>query len=136
MVITRKRNKDCGLIYVDEHLIEQVTVFKYLGVLIDHNLKFNNFAQNQETQAQKSLNIIRSLCGTNWGSHPQTLINLYKSMVRSHLEYGCFLYNVEKNAPWAGFDRIQAKAAKACLGLMKSSANCFALFESAIPLCN
>ena len=50
----------------------------------------------QVSQVQKrslrALNILKYLCGTWWGSHPDTLLLLYKSYSRSIIDYGSFIY--------------------------------------------
>jgi len=38
------------------------------------------------------MNIPRSVSGLHWGADPLTLLNLYKSLIRSILDYACSIY--------------------------------------------
>lgn len=40
------------------------------------------------SKANEDVNLLRSVCGTGWGSDPSTLLLLYKAIIRSHLDYG------------------------------------------------
>ena len=41
---------------------------------------------------QKALNVLKLLSHTDWGGDKKTLLNLYRSLVRSKLDYGCIIY--------------------------------------------
>ena len=65
----------------------------------------------KELKANKNLDIIKALCKVKWGGHPLILINLYKSIVRTHLEYGTSLICGGIKYPWEKMDRTQARGA-------------------------
>jgi hypothetical protein len=40
----------------------------------------------------KLLNIIKMLRGVWWGSHPSSLLIIYRMVIRASIEYGCFVF--------------------------------------------
>lgn len=93
---------------------------KFLGVIITHNLSWKKYIDHITNKANKSLNVLRSLTSTYWGADPKILLLLYKSMVRSHFEYGffCFAGNIKLVDT---LDKIQNKCMRLITGAFKSS---------------
>ena len=79
-------------IKVDEFRIKSSETARFLGINFDYKLSFSNQVNEIEKKCRRALNIIKFLNGTWWGSHPDTLIVLYKSYIRSIIDYGCFIY--------------------------------------------
>jgi hypothetical protein len=69
-----------------------VNEHKFLGVIIDNNLKFDKHINYICKKAMGGINIIRHLAGTFWGSDPKTVSMLYKSIVRTHFDYSSLAY--------------------------------------------
>lgn len=61
---------------------------RFLGIIFDYKMTFTPHINAILTKCNKALNIIKYLRGTWWGADPQTLLLLYKSFVRSILDYG------------------------------------------------
>ena len=40
----------------------------------------------------KALNILKFVSSTDWGADSTVLLNLYRSLIRSKLDYGCIVY--------------------------------------------
>ena len=38
------------------------------------------------------LNVLRSLAGFDWGAERETMRMIYQAMIRSGIDYGCFVY--------------------------------------------
>ena len=43
-------------------------------------------------KCQKTSNVLKLLSHTDWGGDKKTLLNLYRSLVGSKLDYGCIIY--------------------------------------------
>ena len=41
---------------------------------------------------QKALNVLKLLSHSDWGGDKKTLLNVYRSLIRSKLDYGCIIY--------------------------------------------
>lgn len=64
---------------------------KDLGILIDSKLNFISHIEKQINKARGMLAIIRRLISGQLSQ--ETLRILYMCLVRSHLDYGCMVYN-------------------------------------------
>ena len=62
------------------------------------------------------MNIIKFLRVTWWGSDHETLIILYKSFVRSILDYGCFVYFPTQLNQIEKLEKIQYAVIRLALG--------------------
>jgi hypothetical protein len=50
-----------------------------------------------KTKCLKALNLLKVLSSTYWGSNSSTLLKLYRSLVRSGLDYGSVVYGSQEN---------------------------------------
>ena len=62
--------------------------FKYLGVILDHNLTFVPHARYLKAETKKKIGLLKSMAGSKWGCPTDTLLLFYRSHIRSKLEYG------------------------------------------------
>ena len=82
MHIGREKNHDSY--QIDQHMRENVTEEKDLGVIIDNQLKFHTHTSAAVKKANSILGLIkRSFVALD----EDTLLLLFTSMVRPHLEY-------------------------------------------------
>ncbi|XP_029674539.1 uncharacterized protein LOC115242419 [Formica exsecta] len=82
----------------------------------------------------KALNIIKFLCETWCGSDPETLLILYKSLVRSHIDYGCFVYFLTRKDLREKLEKIQYSTIRSTLGYRISTPTNILIAESKLPL--
>lgn len=95
--------------------------FKYLGVIFDHRFNWKAQTNYIVKKCEKRLNFMRSVAGSNWGAHPDSLLMLYKTTILSILEYGCIAFRHLKNCHRIKLMRIQWRALRLSLGLMRST---------------
>ena len=60
---------------------------KILGVTYDTSLSFRNHIHDIKQKCTHRLNTLRTLTGTDFGQHKETLTMIYKQYIRSVLEY-------------------------------------------------
>lgn len=113
-----------------EDQIPWKTSTRYLVVILDSRLKWNLHIEHIITKALAGINIICSLCGTKWGSDPKSLLFIYKAKIRSHLDYCSHLFTFQSKVLASKLDRIQHKALRIILGLVKSTPTNVLLVES------
>ena len=78
---------------IDHTEISIVEQFKYLGVIFYHKLSFILHIKYLRTKCNKTIQLLRTIAHTNWeGGSKETLLKLYRSLIRSRLDYGCFIY--------------------------------------------
>lgn len=125
MLITRKRDSTVGLdslkLKFKNVYIPFVKNKKFLGIILDHKLTWKPHIDNVTNSCHKALNILKATCGTWWGSDPNTACMLYKSLVRSKIEYGSFLFGSACNKLLEQIERIQNSALRLILGAFRSS---------------
>ena len=77
---------------LDNYPIQFVKEAKFLGLIWDTKLTFEPHIEYLKARCQKSLNVLKVLSRTEWGADQTTLLKLYRSLVRSKLDYGCLVY--------------------------------------------
>ena len=66
--------------------IDHVEEAKLLGVIITKTFNFRSHIKMAISKANRQLNLLRLLSGTNWGCKPKIIMQLYKQYVRPVLE--------------------------------------------------
>ncbi|GFV29277.1 probable RNA-directed DNA polymerase from transposon BS [Trichonephila clavipes] len=69
----RHRSSFNANIKIQNSQIKKVDLPTYLRVTLDPELRFSKHIEQTANKALGKLNILRKLCGTSWGSRPQTL---------------------------------------------------------------
>ena len=70
-------------------VVEQYT---FLGVICDKKLSFIPHIKYLKAKYHKALQLLRVFALTDLGDDKSTLLKLYRSVVRSKLDYACFIY--------------------------------------------
>jgi len=83
---------------------------KFLGVTFDNRLNFKTHFENVVSSCQNRLNIIKILSCKTWKLRPDTLMNIYKSLIRSIMEYSSILYPLISQRSFKKLEIIQNKA--------------------------
>lgn len=60
---------------------------KYLGVTLDEKLSGRGEVDRIMVKCSKGLNILRCLVGTSWWGDPKSLMLIFNSLIRSHIDY-------------------------------------------------
>lgn len=117
-------------INIQGDLVPRVTSARFLGIIFDEKLKGKAHLQYLNLKCRKLVDIISTLTGVKWGSHPSLLLNLYKAAIRSVIDYGCQTYcfkgntmfdNRNLNQLFLKLARLQYRAIRTALGLRKST---------------
>ena len=94
---------------------------KFLGLIFDNKLTFKPHIQYLKTKSQRALNILKVVSHYDWGADRKTLLMLYRSLVRSKLDYGCFVYGSARSTYIQSLDPIHNQALRICLGAFRTS---------------
>ena len=90
-------------------VINKCTDEKDLGVIFDYKLSFDAHIQNAINRANRMLGII---CRTFTFLNKITLLNLYKALVRPHLEYGNEIWFPLLKRQSAAIEKVQRRTTK------------------------
>ena len=90
--------------------IEVVPKFKFLGLLFDSKLSFIPHINNLSNKCHKALNLLRVV-----------LLRLYRTLVRSKLDYGCIVYGSARQSYLQKLDFIDNQGLRLALGAFRTS---------------
>ena len=91
-------------------------------MILDQRLtwtKHNNYIIDR---CNRRLNILRALSGTDWGTDKKTMTTLYRTLIRSIMEYGATAYDSASKSTKEMLNIIQSKALRICLNIIQSNA--------------
>ena len=92
-----------------------------------HNFKSNNTEtyNNPFSMSELTATIYKShntaARHTTWGADQQTLLHLYRSLIRFKLDYGCVVYGSARSSYLRVLDPVQNHAIRLCLGACRTS---------------
>lgn len=79
-------------LYINGKTISETNSHKFLGVTINKTLNFSYHIKEVTAISRKKIDILRYLTNKKWGAHPQTMLNIYKALVRSKLDYASSVF--------------------------------------------
>ena len=92
---------------------------KHLGMHFDEKLNFNIHISEKIAKANRGIGLIRKLAHI---LPKKSLITIYKSFVRPHLDYGDIIYDQPNNESFCNLiEKIQYNAALAITGAIKGT---------------
>ncbi len=77
---------------IDKVSIPVVTECKFLGLILDKKLYFISHLKYLKERCMKAMNLMMVVAHKGWGADCATLLKLYRSHIRSKLDYGCIVY--------------------------------------------
>ena len=106
---------------------------RFLGMTVDDRLSWRPHLLALKMKAMRALNILKCLSGTNWGGDRQSLLLLYRSLIRSKIDYGCVVYQAASQTNLSLLDPIHHAALRLCTGAFRSSPKVSLYTESGEP---
>ena len=94
---------------------------KFLGVVLDRKLTYKEHLKQLRDKCFKSLNILKCVSRTSYGADRQTLLMLYRSLIRSKLDYACFAYDSASPSNKKMLDTIHHTAVRIVTGAFRTS---------------
>ena len=101
----RKLHDDPEL-YLYGSPIPVVEEFKFLGVIFDRKLSFIPHIKYLKAKCLKAMNLLKVLSHTNWGADCTVLLQLYRSLIRSKLDYGSIVYGSARKSYLVMLDTV------------------------------
>ena len=94
---------------------------KFLGLIFDSKLTWSAHVRYVAGRCKARLNLMRSLTGSKWGTGKQTLLTVYRALIRSILDYGAVAFDSASDSVKGVLDSIQYQALKICCGAMRGT---------------
>ena len=113
-------NSDLKLVLGDGE-IEVVTAIKLLGLIFDEKLTWELFIAYLKRKCLLSINAMKLLVKYSKCSDSQFLLNIYRILVRSKLDYGCEAYGTAGSSYLERLDPVHHAALRLCTGAYRTS---------------
>ncbi|KAL4119211.1 hypothetical protein QTP88_012055 [Uroleucon formosanum] len=121
VIFTRRRYHNPPNVYLDNNIIPFVDNTTYLGITLDSKLRWLPHITSLISFSSRWANFLRAITGTWWGSHPLTLLLVYKAIIWSKLDYGCFLFGSASFSNWNRLNKVQSSSLRSIMGYVRSS---------------
>lgn len=115
---------------VNDIIIPEVNAHKFLGIYLDNQLNFRNHINKTKIECKKRTDIMKFLSNKHIGAHPSCLLNMYKGLIRSKLDYGSTLYGNATKTLLNSMETIQLTGIKIAMGMLKNTPSQAVLAES------
>ena len=102
----RSRAQRLRIVRIGKTLLPVVGSTKFLGLWWDSHLSFKKHISVLKTQCKEVLNLIRVVAHLEWRGDRDTLLMLYRAIVRSKFDYGCIVYGAASNTNLQQLDII------------------------------
>ena len=104
-----------------EQKIPVVAESKFLGVIFDRKLSFIPHIKYVKAKCLKALNLLNVLSHTSWGADRTTLLHLYRSLIRSKLDYWSVVYGAARKSYLQMLDTVHNQGLCLALGAFRTS---------------
>ena len=108
-------------LYLNGRRLDVVEEHRFLGLVFDHRLTWESHIRSLKTSCVKALQVIRTCSHTSWGADRSTLLTLYRSLVKSKLDYGCEVYSSASGRFLKMLDSIHHAGVRLATGAFRSS---------------
>lgn len=78
--------------------LEYKNTTRYLGVILDNKLSWIPHIKGLRATCSSKVNLLKYLANHGWGADRDTLMKVFKSLIRSKIEYGCTAYSSASEA--------------------------------------
>ncbi|GFY02461.1 probable RNA-directed DNA polymerase from transposon X-element [Trichonephila clavipes] len=118
----RKRNLHLDpSIHIGHIPIPVVSAVRFLGVIFDCKLTFLPHVLYLRKRCERSLNILKVLSNTLWGTDRVSLLRVYQALILSRLDYGCVVYGSARASVLKRLDTVYHSALRICSGAFRTS---------------
>ena len=93
-------------LYLYGSVIPVVDEAKFLDVIFDRKLSFIPHIKYLKSKCLKALNLLEVLSHTSWGADLTLLLHIYRSLIRSKLDYGAIFYGSARKSYLAMLDTV------------------------------
>ena len=134
MHFCRRRCDDLALgIKLHGQVIPTRPVAKFLGIFFDSRLTYREHFRTLRERCFKSLNVLKCVARTSYGADRRTLLLLYRSIIRSKLDYASFVYDSASESSKKVLDTVHHAALRIATGAFRTSPRSSILAEAHEP---
>ena len=93
----------------------------FLGLLFDRKRNFIPHINYMKYKCRKALQLLLVISSKDWGGDRTPLLRIYRSHIRSKLDYGCIVYGSARRSYLAVLDPIANQGLRLCSGAFRTS---------------
>ena len=108
-------------LFLNQRPIPARSTIKYLGMLFDEKLNWKDHLKMIKMSCSKHLDLLKCISHSDWGADRIIMLRLYRSIIRSKLDYGCVVYSSARDSDLQTLDSIHNTALRLCTGAFRSS---------------
>ena len=94
---------------------------KFLGLFYDQKLQWQAQIEHLRRKCTKALDILKVLSHSDWGADRTAMLRVYRSLIRSKIDFGCQVYQSAKLQVLKRLDPVHNMAIRLCTGAFRSS---------------
>ena len=124
MVFYRNTQEPAGIQFkLDGQVLKEVKTKKFLGLIFDRMLNWQDHIDYLKGKCLKAINLLSIISKGNKETDSETLLRIYRALIRSKLDYGCEVYGTAPKKMLEKLDPVHHKAIRICLGAYRTSPN-------------
>ena len=116
-----KQHADPPLLTVKNEQIQFEKSVRFLGLIFHRRMNWREHIESLRTRCMRAMNVLKATSHLSWGGDRTTLLRLYRSLIRSKLDYGSQFYGNTTNKILKRLEVVHNTALRLALGAFKSS---------------
>ena len=108
-------------LYINNKKLEVRVQARFLGVIFDRKLNFLPHVKDLRIRCMKALRALKVLANPVWGADSTILLQLYRTLVRSKLDYASFIYGSARKYVIERLDPVHHQGLRLALGAFRTS---------------
>ena len=129
----RRRSCPDLIVRMYGELIPVEPCVKFLGVYMDSRLTYKHHFKILRERCFKAMNVLKCVSRTSYGADRSTLLLLYRTLIRSKLDYACFIYDSACESTKKSLDTIHHTSLRVATGAFRTSPTSSLLVEAHEP---
>ncbi|KAL4119620.1 hypothetical protein QTP88_012418 [Uroleucon formosanum] len=118
------------ILYLKNTQIPFYKSLRILGLFFDNKLNWITHLKQLKVACKAKLNVIKTLANHTWGAEKKSLLNIYKTLILSQINYGSPIYNTAKPRHLKTLDPIHHEGIRLSIGAFRTSPT-----ENLLALC-
>ncbi|XP_008546557.1 uncharacterized protein LOC103570555 [Microplitis demolitor] len=94
---------------------------RVLGLIFDSKMTWKHHIKSLKSECQSKLRILKILTAKRAGANPDTLLKLYKALIRSKIDYASIIYDSVNPTILNSLNTIQNTCLRVCTGAFRTS---------------
>ena len=94
---------------------------RFLGLTFDKKLNFLSHIKKLKNNCHKAMAILKTVSNQEWGGDRKSLLHLYRTIIRSRLDYGSIIYGSARKSYLKLLDPIHHQGVRLSIGAFKTT---------------